>query len=134
MNLLIYATQLKEERQLIYDDDYSFREVKCSSSSNNDGSKFGRLFPTLPPFAKDTEKVRAALPELGKKGGIMNQESNNQDNPSMLSGFTFLGQFIDHDITFDPTSSFEQQNDPEAIKNFRTPVLELDSIYGGGLS
>jgi hypothetical protein len=58
--------------------------------------------------------------------------SDNPDNPDVLAGFTFLGQFIDHDITFDPTSSLERQNDPESIENFRTPMLELDSVYGSG--
>ena len=62
----------------------------------------------------------------------MDRATNNLDNPNILAGFTFFGQFIDHDITFDPTSSFEQQNEPEAIENFRTPALELDSIYGRG--
>lgn len=114
----------------MYKDECWLRGAKHFSPT--DSSRFGRLFPTLKPFARDTEKVRAALLELGKKGGIMNQESDNLDNPDILAGFTFLGQFIDHDITFDPTSSFEQQNDPESIKNFRTPALELDNIYGGG--
>lgn len=67
-----------------------------------------------------------------KKEGIMDNDSKNLDNPKIPSGFTFFGQFIDHDITFDPTSSLEHQNDPNTIENFRTPVLELDSIYGGG--
>ncbi len=45
---------------------------------------------------------------------------------------TFLGQFLDHDMTFDPTSSLERQVEPEAIRNFRNPLLELDSMYGSG--
>jgi hypothetical protein len=60
--------------------------------------------------------------------------ANNPDNPNIPAGFTFLGQFIDHDLTFDPTSSLERQNDPEAIDNFRTPMFELDNIYGSGLA
>ncbi|HJU06542.1 MAG TPA: heme peroxidase family protein, partial [Nitrospiraceae bacterium] len=40
--------------------------------------------------------------------------------------------FLDHDITFDPTSSLERQQDPESISNFRTPAFELDSVYGSG--
>jgi hypothetical protein len=60
--------------------------------------------------------------------------NGGDENPRIAAGFTFLGQFIDHDITFDPTSSLEQQNDPEAIRNFRTPLLELDSLYGSGRS
>jgi hypothetical protein len=45
---------------------------------------------------------------------------------------TFLGQFLDHDMTFDPTSSLARRQDPESIRNFRIPALDLDSVYGGG--
>jgi hypothetical protein len=104
-------------------------------SKYHDSGRFGRLFPTLPPFARDTEKVRQALLELGKPGGIMDPgpgEDANPNNPEITAGFTFLGQFLDHDLTFDPTSSLERQNDPEAITNFRTPAFELDTVYGSG--
>lgn len=116
--------------------------------------KFGRLFPTLPPFAIDSASVRNALDELGKAGGLMDAKDDNdpaanpalaaelivdkalgkhnRDNPRLTAGMTFFGQFVDHDITFDPTSSLERQSDPEAIQNFRTPLLELDSVYGAG--
>ena len=58
------------------------------------------------------------------------------ENPSPLltSGFTFVGQFIDHDITFDTTTLSEQQSDPNATTNFRTPRYDLDAIYGRGPS
>ena len=57
----------------------------------------------------------------------------NPDNPAGVpAAFTFLGQSVDHDLTFDPTSSLERQNDPEAVNNFRTPLLELDNVYGAG--
>jgi len=102
--------------------------------------RFGRLFPTLPPAAPDTPDVRQALLDLGAADGLMVDRNAPQpgwnpqdlDNPAIPAGFTFFGQFIDHDLTFDPTSSLERQNDPEAIENFRTPVLELDSVYGSG--
>ncbi|HEY0140268.1 MAG TPA: heme peroxidase family protein [Thermoanaerobaculia bacterium] len=94
-----------------------------------DSGRFGRLFPMLPPFHADP----GALLELGKAGGPMDGGLTAPDNPSGLPvGFTFLGQFIDHDITFDPTSSLERQVDPEAVANFRTPTLELDNVYGSG--
>ncbi|WP_231126161.1 peroxidase family protein [Motilibacter aurantiacus] len=57
---------------------------------------------------------------------------HNADNPRMTAGMTFLGQFLDHDMTFDPTSSLARRQDPEAIRNFRVPALDLDSVYGGG--
>lgn len=108
------------------------RDIVPPRSKYYANGRFGRLFPTLPPFAPDTQKVRDALVELGKPGGIMDQGTNNPDNPNLVAGFTFFGQFLDHDITFDPTSSLERQNDPESIANFRTPAFELDSVYGSG--
>ncbi|HEY8213950.1 MAG TPA: hypothetical protein VIG36_07465, partial [Methylocystis sp.] len=114
------------------------------------------MFPALPPFAPDTPATRQTLMELGAKGGCMDAadnidivanpniardlitkpelSQNNPDNPALSAGMTFLGQFLDHDITFDPTSSLERQVDPEAIENFRSPLLELDSVYGAGPS
>jgi hypothetical protein len=55
-------------------------------------------------------------------------------NADIPSGYTYLGQFIDHDITFDPVSSLQRQNDPDALHNFRTPRFDLDSVYGRGPS
>ena len=46
--------------------------------------------------------------------------------PAALQGQMLL------DVTFDPTSSLERQADPEAIQNFRNPLLELDNMYGSG--
>jgi hypothetical protein len=109
-----------------------------------DRGRFGRLFPSLPPFAKDTPAVRERLMELGRPGGLLDAgdppppvnpltpNPSNRDSPDQTAGVTFLGQFLDHDVTFDPTSSLERQADPEAVRNFRTPVFELDSVYGSG--
>jgi hypothetical protein len=94
--------------------------------------RFGRMFRCVRPFAQDTPAVRKALEKLGEAGGVMDPGNANPDNPRIPAGFTFLGQFIDHDLTFDPTSSLERQSDPESIENFRTPVFELDSVYGAG--
>jgi len=110
--------------------------------------RFGRMFPSLPPFADETEKVKDALRALGAKGGPMDpgddlsdpitlitdpaKSADNPDNPNLVAGFTFLGQFLDHDMTFDPTSSLRRQQDPESIRNFRTPALDLDNVYGSG--
>jgi hypothetical protein len=113
-----------------------------------DQGRFGRLFPTLPAFAADTPTMRDALNELGAKSGPMDggddlsdpislitdpaKSVHNPDNPRITAGFTFLGQFLDHDMSFDPTSSLARQQDPESIRNFRIPALDLDSVYGGG--
>ncbi len=119
---------------------------------------FGRLFPALPPFAEATDAVRAALLEVGQPGGILdarddlaagakalivdptvngnatttNPYGTNPDNPTMTAGSTFVGQFTDHDITFDQTSQLGVPQDPLTSPNTRTPALDLDSVFGGG--
>ncbi len=113
-----------------------------------DSGRFGRLFPTLPPFSADTPLIRDSLDKLGAPGGPMDAgddlsdpvallteaslSDHNPDNPTMTAGMTFLGQFLDHDMTFDPTSSLARQQDPESLRNFRIPALDLDNVYGGG--
>ena len=58
--------------------------------------------------------------------------ANTGDHPDLPAGYTYLGQFLDHDITFDPTTLSEARVDPLALRNFRTPALDLDSLYGAG--
>jgi hypothetical protein len=113
-----------------------------------DHGRFGRLLPTLPPFAADTPRMREELVALGAAGGPMDARDDlrdpvalitdpalstpNRDNPRMSAGMTFLGQFVDHDMTFDATSSLARRQDPESLRNFRIPALDLDSVYGAG--
>ena len=49
------------------------------------------------------------------------------------AGFTYLGQFIDHDLTFDVTKVAlgESLTVPELLQA-RSPTLDLDSLYGRG--
>ena len=61
-----------------------------------------------------------------------NDAFNENPNPILTSGFTFVGQFVDHDITFDTTPLNQQESDPDATTNFRTPRYDLDAIYGLG--
>src|ERR1700733_12796421 len=119
---------------------------------------FGRIFPNLPPFAEANDTVRAALIEVGQQGGILDGQDDlaagpkalivdptvngnptttdlygtNPDNPTMTAGSTFVGQFIDHDITFDQTSQLGVTQNPLISPNTRTPALDLDSVFGGG--
>jgi hypothetical protein len=91
--------------------------------------RFGRLFRLLPPF----EPPDALLIGLGAADGPMVETSaSGQDNPTIPAGFTYLGQFVDHDVTFDPTSSFGRRHDPDGLQNFRTPRFDLDCLYLAG--
>lgn len=54
-----------------------------------------------------------------------------EDGPAE-AGMTFFGQFVDHDVTLDATSSIGTEIDPQSIRNIRTPNLDLDCVYGDG--
>jgi hypothetical protein len=52
---------------------------------------------------------------------------------SIPSGFTYLGQFVDHDLTFDKTTVMLGQNiSATQLLQGRSPSLDLDSLYGAG--
>lgn len=100
--------------------------------------RFGRMFRDLPGLRAEEEDLLELAdtmiePEL--KGKALNDSedpSAPSNNKSLPAGYTYLGQFIDHDLTFDPTSQLQRDNDPEGLQNFRTPRFDLDSIYGRG--
>jgi hypothetical protein len=58
-------------------------------------------------------------------------ENPLRDNSSIPAGFTYLAQFIDHDVSFDPTP-LGQRTPAGPVVNLRTPRLDLDSLYGSG--
>ncbi len=112
--------------------------LTIAKRSTQQFSLLGRLFEPSEALADPKHVPPAVAPEqLGRKGGPMDgdldeRSIDERENPEIAAGFTFLGQFIDHDITFDPTPLSELERDPEAISNYRTPALDLDSVYGGG--
>jgi hypothetical protein len=52
-------------------------------------------------------------------------------SPGIPAGYTYLGQFIDHDLTFDKTPLGPDVSPAEMLQN-RSPALDLDSLYGAG--
>jgi hypothetical protein len=99
--------------------------------------RFGRMFPSLPSatFGKDEAE---SIDNLTKLANAMTSEHDDpfdgrDDEESGIPAlYTYFGQFIDHDLTFDPNSSLQKQNDPDALTDFRTPAYDLDNIYGRG--
>jgi hypothetical protein len=111
---------------------HATREITRASlralSGHGDPGKFGRMFPALDPLFVEDD----ALAELAAAMKDPDPSSASGDNPAIPAGFTYLGQFVDHDITLDLTPLDEQEVDPLATQNFRSPGLDLDSVYGPG--
>ena len=97
---------------------------------------FGRMFRTLPAADFGVDEA-ANMNNFAALASQMNGDFAAKDGPDneesgIPSAYTYLGQFIDHDLTFDPASSLQKQNDPDALEDFRTPKFDLDNVYGRG--
>ncbi|MGC1951252.1 MAG: peroxidase family protein [Gammaproteobacteria bacterium] len=90
--------------------------------------RFARLFPHLPPLYINPQ----ILQEVGKPGGKMEDKGAPNLTKKTAAGLIFFGQFVDHDITLDDSSSLSASNDPLSTENVRTPTLDLDCVYGDG--
>jgi hypothetical protein len=92
---------------------------------------YTRMFPQLArPPSHPTSKLEKGLEELGRK---MTDDDKGEEG-TVTAGYTYLGQFIDHDLTLDITPLELAQPYAERTPNFRTPFLDLDQVYGGGPS
>ena len=72
--------------------------------------------------APNRRKIATAMTRTG--------DTSDGDIPA---GFTYLGQFVDHDLTFDKSRLREDVTVPVAdLIQGRSPSLDLDSLYGLG--
>ncbi|WP_096448312.1 peroxidase family protein [Mesorhizobium sp. 113-1-2] len=120
------------------------RGADVSRRSSLFEGRFGRMFRELAPAVHSQSALLAlgdamtADPEKTGDGRPMaaaetdKHIQDDEENTGIAAGYTYLGQFIDHDITFDPSSLLMQMNDPDSLVDFRTPRLDLDSVYGRG--
>jgi Animal haem peroxidase len=95
-------------------------------------------FTTLLPL-KTTDYPMPQLAELAKKmqGEVdtLKDGADPEENLWVPAGYTYFGQFIDHDLTFDNTSSLNPTDSGGKDRlptNLRTPRFDLDSLYGDG--
>ncbi|WP_200308507.1 peroxidase family protein [Streptomyces adelaidensis] len=75
-------------------------------------------------------KLAEAMTTVGAPGG--DPDSGDPGAP-IPAGFTYLGQFVDHDLTLDRTQVGLGEPVPvEDLVQGRSPALDLDSLYGLG--
>lgn len=54
-------------------------------------------------------------------------------DPPIPAGFTYLGQFVDHDLTMDATvAQLGEDVNLDDLLQGRSPALDLDTVYGRG--
>jgi hypothetical protein len=95
--------------------------------------KFGYMFS---PAVRNASKLpfNATLQaQLAQLGGLMGDPGRDTGADSIVpAGYTYFGQFVDHDITLDVSSTIDAAQNAETINNMRSPALDLDSVYGRG--
>lgn len=88
------------------------------------------------PFNATTQALLGQLGNMmadpGREPNPTSQDPADPGVSSVPSGFVYFGQFVDHDITFDVSSTLDAQVDANTINNMRSPSLDLDSLYGRG--
>jgi len=90
------------------------------------GARYGRMLPEAEASTWNVTQLEQLANDVAALAG------KSTDNFDIPSGYTYFGQFVDHDSTFDPTSRLRRKNDPAALVDYRTPALDLDSLYGSG--
>ena len=82
-----------------------------------------RMFPSVPGTAFDVEGLRSIARTRYRAGSTS----------GIPAGYTYLGQFVGHDLTFMSQTTDEPGRGPiEAtqITNLVSPTLDLDGLYG----
>ena len=95
--------------------------------------KFGYLTPAAVRTASRLPFNAVTQSLLGQLGDLM-ADSGRETAPdsTIPAGYTYFGQFVDHDVTLDVSSSLDLATDATTVNNMRSPALDLDSVYGRG--
>lgn len=109
----------------------------------DDASDDSRATPRRPTTLEELRKSRFArmCPSAGARASRDLMErlagarvaGSRRPDSVIPAGFTYLGQFVDHDLTFDKTARFPgEQITVAELAQDRSPSLDLDSLYGRG--
>jgi hypothetical protein len=87
-----------------------------------------------PPFRFTRMGPRGrALGEQNRRRIANAMTTGGGGDSDVPAGYTYLGQFVDHDLTFDKTKvTFGHNVSPAKLLQARSPSLDLDSLYGAG--
>jgi len=73
-------------------------------------------------------KYDSIVEEIIKKVSCYKKQQQNSRSSTIPAGYTYLAQFIAHDLTFNGFTIPGEKKSKN--QNFRTPALDLDSVYG----
>ncbi len=97
---------------------------------------YGRLFASLPQATWNTNDLNLLSTKSMAEQELdptPEGQVDDEENKDIDAGYTYVGQFIDHDLTLDNRpNDLTTPIDPKTVQNFRTPKFDLDSVYDSG--
>jgi hypothetical protein len=92
------------------------------------------MFPRLSPFHYSDQA--AADLAAAMQNPTPDQPGTNRGTPddsaTLPAEYTYLGQFLDHNLDFDQTGQPMANVNPNALTNFESFRFDLNNVFGGG--
>ncbi len=112
--------------------------TSVTAACSTPGNGYGQMFPSLTAASWSTSAIDSlsnAVLAPQEDNPTPEGEVDTEDNLQISAGYTYFGQFVDHDLTFDERANDLVTPTPvSSLVNGRTPQLDLDSVYGSGPS
>lgn len=129
--VLVITSNLLQTKSIRVDANFGERLAEFKIPVEVAGKNGERLFrydylfrnTGLPPHKPDPNH----LIELGL---AMTHTAGSTSTSSLPAGYTFLGQFIDHDLSFNANDDLSIGGPPVQLQSKRSPSFDLDSLYG----
>ena len=109
-------------------------EGLLSAAEENGGAPVATAAAAAPPFRFSRMAPKGTqLGDPARKKLALAMSEGGGGFGQVPAGFTYFGQFVDHDLTFDKTSvAFGANVSAADLIQGRSPALDLDSLYGKG--
>ena len=98
--------------------------------------RYTRMFPEGAKFnGTDLQRLAEKMTSTQERTPTPEDKRDPEEDPEITAAYTYVGQFTDHDLTFDPASRLREaltDDELEVLADFRTPRFDLDNLYGRG--
>jgi hypothetical protein len=104
------------------------------SSTSPAVQHFGKMFPTLRPFRFSAQAAADLVARMVDRtpDPAGKDEGSAQDSPDLPAEYTYLGQFLDHNLDFDTTPQPTAPVSPDTVVNHESFRWDLNDVFGGG--
>jgi hypothetical protein len=95
---------------------------------------YGTMFPRLSPFRYSDQAAAdlAAAMKNPTPDPPGTDRGTPDDSPTLPAAYTYLGQFIDHNLDFDETAQPTADVNPGLLTNFESFRFDLNNLFGAG--